>query len=105
MDNMQASYVRLYSSFDVLVRTHQITSVSSLTKAKPKNEVEQEVKEYLELLRQDSTKEDLDLSAHNMHKFIGGPVKVKIMLLMFQNVLDTRSKTIYLDAMAARFHS
>jgi len=32
--SIQASYVWLFSSLDVLVRTHQIPSVGSLTKAK-----------------------------------------------------------------------
>lgn len=80
--SIQASYVRFYSSLDVLVRTHQIPSIGSLTKAKPKNQVLQEVKEYFEQLRQEATREDLELNAHNMQNFIGGLVKVKTMLLM-----------------------
>ena len=46
--NIQDSYVWLFNSLDVLVRTHQIPSVGSLTKAKPKNQVWQEVEECLE---------------------------------------------------------
>ena len=61
-----------------------------------------EVEEYLKQLRQDATREDLELSAHRMQKFIGGPVKVKTTLLMLQNKLDTSSKIMYLDAMDAR---
>lgn len=37
--SIQASYVGLYSTLDVLVRTHQIPLVDSLTKDKPKNQV------------------------------------------------------------------
>ena len=37
--SMRASYVRLYSSLDVLVIKHQILSIGSITDAKPKNEV------------------------------------------------------------------
>lgn len=48
----------------------------------------------MEQLRQEATREDLELNTHNMHKFIGGPVKVKTMLLMLQNELDIGSKTM-----------
>ena len=44
----------------------------------------------------------MELSAHNMQKYIGGPIMVNTMLHMLQNELDTGSKTIYLDAMEAR---
>lgn len=39
-----------------------------------------------------------------MQKFIDGPAKVKTMLLMLHNELDTSSKTVYLYVMEARVH-
>ena len=44
----KAWHVWLYSSLDVLVKTHQIPSINSLTKVKPKNQVRWEVQECLE---------------------------------------------------------
>lgn len=58
----------------------------------------------MEKLRQNATREELELKKQNMHNFIGGPVKVRTMVLMLQNNLDTDSKTIYLDSMEARVH-
>ncbi len=48
--------------------------------------------------------EDLELNAHNMKKYIGGPIKVNTMLYMLQDMLDIGSKTIYPDSMEARVH-
>jgi len=48
---IQASYVRLYNSLDVIVRKHMIQSISSLTNAKPKNQVQLEIDDYMEQLR------------------------------------------------------
>ena len=43
-----------------------IPSIGSLTDAKPKNQVWLEIDEYMEQLRQEATREDLELNAHNM---------------------------------------
>ena len=86
----------------VLVRMHRIPSISSLTKARPNNQFQLDIDEYMEQLNREATREDLELSAHNMQKYIGGHVTVNTMLHMLQNKLDTGSKTIYLDSMEAR---
>ena len=52
------SYARLYNSVDFMVKSHNIPSVGSLTKAKRRNQVRQEIEEYLDQFRQISTKED-----------------------------------------------
>lgn len=46
-------------------------------------------------------KEDLELNTHNTQEVIGGPMKVKIMLLMLQNKLDIGSKGVYPNSMEA----
>ena len=56
----------------------------------------------MEQLRREATRENLELSMHNMQKYIGGPVMVNTMLHRLQNELDTGSKTIYPDAKEAR---
>ena len=75
--------------------------MSSLTDAKPKNWLK--IDEYLWQLRQESTREDYEFNTHNMQKYISGPVKIKIMMLMIQNDLDTGSKIIYPNSMEVRF--
>lgn len=89
-----------------MVRKHRIPSISSLTDAKPKNQVRLEIDDYMEKLRWEATREDLEMNSHNMQKYTSGPVKVNTMLHMIQNELDTGSKTIYPDSMEARvrFH-
>lgn len=101
---VQASYVRLFSGLDVVVRTHQISLVGFLTKSKSKNQVWKEIKEYLEQLRHIATREDLELNKQNMQNFIGGPIQVKTMLFMLQNKLDTSFKTMYPYVVEARVH-
>lgn len=57
--NIYVSYALLYNSVDFIVKLHNIALVDSLTDAKRKNQVRQEVEEYLEWFRQITTKEDL----------------------------------------------
>jgi len=56
----------------------------------------------MEKIRQEATREDMEMTAHNMQRYIGGPVMVNTMLHMLQKKLDIGSKTIYPDAMEAR---
>lgn len=102
ISSIQASYVWLYNSFDVMLRNNKIPSIGSLDDVKPKNQVRIEIDEYVEKLTWEATRENLDLNTYNMKKYIDGPIKVNTMLLMLQNEVDTGSKTIYLDAMEAR---
>ena len=48
----------------------------------------------MEQWRREATNDDLELSAQNMQKYIGGPVMVNTMLHMLQDKLDKGSKTI-----------
>ena len=73
IDSIQNSYVCFFSGLDVLVKTHKIPSVGSLTKVKPIKQVWQEIEEYLEQLIHIPTKEDLDLNKQNIQNYIGGP--------------------------------
>ena len=68
-----------------LVRTHRILSIGSLTEAKHKNQVQLEIVGYMEKLRREVTLDDLELSEHNMQKYIGGLVMVNTMLHILQN--------------------
>ena len=45
----------------------------------------------------------MKLNTHNMQNYISRPFRVKTMMLMLQNELDIGSKTVYWDAMEARF--
>ena len=44
------------------------------------------------------------MNTQNMQKYISGPVKVNIILLMHQKVLDTSSENIRSNAMEERVH-
>lgn len=90
ISNIQASYAWLYKSLDVMVKTHRIPLINSLIEAKQKNEVQLEIERYMEKLRWEGTGDELELSAHNMQKYIGGHVMVKMMVHMLQDELDKR---------------
>jgi len=57
-----------------MVKSHKIPLVGSLTEAKGRNKVRQGVEEYLDQIRQITTKEDLEVNVHNMQNYFGGPV-------------------------------
>lgn len=63
INNIQTSYAWLYNYLDVMVRTHGIPLIGSLTKARRKNQVRLEIDEYMEKLRRGATREELELSA------------------------------------------
>lgn len=66
--NIQASYEWLYNSVNFMVKMHNIPLVRSLNEAKCRNQVRHEVREYLEQLRQITTKEDLEVNKKKMQK-------------------------------------
>ena len=39
---------------------------------------------------------------NNMHKYIGGPVQINIMMLLLKKEIQTDSKLVYLDSMETR---
>lgn len=102
VNSIQASYAWLYKSLDVMVRMDRTPSIDSLIEAKHKNQVRIEIQRYMEKLRQEATRDDLGLSAHNMKKCIGCHVMVNTMMHMLQDELDTSSRTIYPEFMEAR---
>ena len=100
--SIEASYAMLCRSLDVIVRTHNIPSIRTLTQAMRKNQVMLEVKGYIEQLMCKATNDDLKLSTENMQKYIGGPTTLRIVLRVLQDELDRGFRTIYLEAMEAR---
>lgn len=62
VSNIHDSYAWLYNNLDFLVKSHMIPSVGSFTKDKPKNKVRKEIEQYLEKVRNISTKEDLEVN-------------------------------------------
>lgn len=92
--NVQASYARLYNNVDFMEKSHKSPLVGSLTEVRCRNQVRQEVEEYLDQLRKSATKEDLEVNKSNMQKRIGGPVKINMMLLLLKKEIQAWSKSI-----------
>lgn len=84
------------------MKSHRIPSVSSLTGIKRMNQVRQEIKEYLEQLRQVTVKEYLEIKRQNMYKYIGVPIQINTTLLLLKKETQTGSKSVYPDAMEVR---
>jgi len=51
IDNILSSYARLYNNVDYMVKSHKIPSFDTLSEAKGKNVIRQEVYEYLDKLK------------------------------------------------------
>lgn len=87
---------------DVIVRTHGIPSIRTLTQAMKNNQVLLQVNRYINKAMHDATSDDLQLSGNNMQKYIGGPTTLTKTLCMLQGELDRGFRTIYLESMEAR---
>ena len=92
--SIEASYVRLYRSLDVIVRTHKIPLIRTITQAMRKNQVMLEVHGYIKQLMREATSDDLQLSTKIMQKYIGGPATLRRVLHILQDELDRGFRTI-----------
>jgi len=66
MVNILVSYKLLYNSLDSLFQAWKIPSIGSLVETNEKDTVRKETEEYLNQLKQITTKEDLEVNRHNM---------------------------------------
>lgn len=100
--NLESSQAQLYMSLYVIVKTHWIPSIGTLTQPMRKNQVMLEFDGYTEQLMHEASSDDLQMSTKNMKKYIGGPAMLRIVLLMLQDELDRGFRTICLEAMEER---
>lgn len=100
--SIEASYVWLFSSLYVLVKTHKIPSVGLLTKSKPRNQVRQRSKSTWSSWERFLPRNIWSWIDKHMHNYIGGLVQVRTMLFMLQTKLKIGSKTLYPDSMETR---
>ena len=73
---------------DVVVHTHAIPSIGTLTQAKTKAKVRLELDSYFDELMHISTSPDLPISANIMHKYVVGLTALKTMMCMLSDELD-----------------
>ena len=73
---------------DVVVRTHMISSIGTLTEAKTMMRI--------------ATSANLVISADAMHQYVVGPVTLKKMMCMLSDELDRGDQAVYLNLMEAR---
>lgn len=64
--SIKASYVQFFMSLDVMVSTHMMPSIVSLTQTITKNQLQLEADRYMEKLMWEATGDHLQLSAENM---------------------------------------
>jgi len=84
--SIEASYARLLKSMDVIVRTHKIPSIGTLTQAIKKNQVLLDVDRYIEQLMREAICDDLQLSTdatvHQWSNHTQGPDRAGIPLVV-----------------------
>ena len=85
------------------MHTHAIPSLGTLTQAKTKKQVQQELDSYFDKLTRVATSPDLPISVDIMCKYVGGPATLRTMMHILLDELDRGSQAVYLDAMEARF--
>lgn len=82
---------------DVIVCTHVIPSISTLTKVKEKNQVWLELDMYFEKLVHIGTSTYLHMSANTMHQYVVGPTTLKTMMHILSGELNIGVKSVYRD--------
>jgi len=88
---------------DVIVQTHTIPSLGTLTQAKIKKQVRQELDLYFDELICTATNPTFSISADIICRYIVGMATLKTMMCMLLDELDKGTQALYLDAMEARF--
>lgn len=86
--NLKASHARVFRSMDVIVSTHAIPSISTLTEAKSKKQVWLEMDMYFDELMSISTNADLEIIAENIHQYVDGPATLMTMMHMLSDAME-----------------
>lgn len=100
--SIHTSHARVFKSMDVVVRTHAIPSIGTLTQAKINAHVWLELKSYFDDLMCITTSPDLPISADIMHKYVVGPTTLKTMMHILSDELTRGPWAVFPDAMEAR---
>ena len=87
---------------DVVVHTHAIASIGTLTQAKTNEQVQLELYSYFDKLMCIATSLDLPISPNIMNKYVVGPTVLKIMMCMLTDELERGARAVYPNAMEAR---
>ena len=85
------------------MHTHMIPSLGTLTQAKTKKQVQQELDSYFDDLMRTATNPNLLISADVMRKYVASSTTLKTMMHMLTDELDRGARAVYPDAMEARF--
>ena len=87
---------------DVVVHTHVISSIGTLTKEKIKAQVQLELDTYFDELMCIATSANLAISADTMHQCVIVLAAFKTMMCMLLDKLDRGARAMYPDATEAR---
>jgi len=87
---------------DVVVRTHTIPSIGTLSQENKNAWVRLELDWYFDDLMRIATNLDLVISVDTMHQYVVGPEALKTMMCMLSDELDRGAQVVYPNAMEAR---
>lgn len=99
---IHVSHARVFKSMQVVVHTHPIPSLGTLTQVKTKKQVQQELDSYFDKLMRIATNPDFPISVDIMRNYVVGPAKFKTVMHIILDELDRGAQAVYLDAMEAR---
>ena len=87
---------------EVIVHTHAIPSLGTLTQVKTKKQVRLELDLCFDKLMHIATSPNFPISADIMHKYVAGPATLKTTMHMLSYELDRGAQVVYSDVMEAR---
>jgi len=103
MTSIQASHAQVFKIMEVIVNTHLIPWLGTLTQAKTKKQFQQELDSYFDELMRTVTSPDMPISADDMRKYVVGSTILKTMIHMLMDELDRGARAVYPNSMEARY--
>lgn len=96
---IQASHAWVFKSMEDVMHTYAIPSLGTLTEAKTKKQVQQELDSYFNELMRVATSPDFPISVDIMHKYVARLTRLRTMLRIVSDELQRGVQVVYMDAM------
>jgi len=92
MTNIQASHAQVFKSMEVIVHTHAIPSLGTLTQVNTKKKVQQELDSCFDELMHTAISPNLPISANIMCKYVVGLATLNTMMSTLTHELEKEPK-------------
>lgn len=85
MDKVMELYKHLHGPLESLLELHKIPSIGTLGETRTKKEFKQEIQAFLEPIRQDATRDDLEVTKEVITQYVVEPMRLYTKLMTLSN--------------------